>query len=400
MKVLWFSNKELISSVVNSSGTWLSTMANNLSDHSEIEIVNITEADTHDIQTKSASRMVEYVLPKFRLSKGGLPSISNIEKIKAIVENEHPDIIHVWGVEKYWGLLFARKHIIGYHTILDIQGVLEACDIFYKGELSFHNFLKEMNFFDALYAYGFVYLQKLRMHKRIKNENEIIKSFSNIGYQSEWVRNWVFYKNPSAKLYKSYISVRSEFCNPSTKWKIDNPKTRVTIVASGISYKRLDVAIKAFNIIHNIYPDIQLSIVGYKPDHRGFSRCLTSLIQNYRLNKSIECLGNLQAGKIIDLYKKSYCSIISSSVESYSVVLAESIAYGIPCVVSYAGALPEFKNRCSQLLYFPSGDFVTCANMIIHCIQQGCEIRELETISDLKVAENQLDVYKAIIKNQ
>ena len=95
MKVLWFSNKELISSVVNSSGTWLSTMANNLSDHSEIEIVNITEADTHDIQTKSASRMAEYVLPKFRLGKDGLPSISNIEKIKAIVENEHPDIIHV-----------------------------------------------------------------------------------------------------------------------------------------------------------------------------------------------------------------------------------------------------------------------------------------------------------------
>ena len=126
----------------------------------------------------------------------------------------------------------------------------------------------------------------------------------------------------------------------------------------------------------------------------------TGTIKIGDLNDCIECLGNLQAGKIIDLYKKSYCSIISSSVESYSVVLAESIAYGIPCVVSYAGALPEFKNRCSQLLYFPSGDFVTCANMIIRCIQHGCEIRELETISDSKVAENQLDVYKAIIKNQ
>ena len=397
MKVLWFSNKELISSVVNSSGTWLSTMANKLSGHSEIEIVNITEADTHDIQTKSASRMVEYVLPKFRLGKDGLPSISNIEKIKAIVENEHPDIIHVWGVEKYWGLLFARKHIIGYHTILDIQGVLEACDIFYKGELSFHSFLREMKFFDALYAYGFVYLQKLRMHKRIKNENEIIKSFSNIGYQSEWVRNWVVYKNPKAKLFKSYISVRSEFCNPSKKWKINDSKSYITIVATGISYKRLDVAIKAFNIIHNIYPDLHLSIVGYKPDHRGFSRYLTSLIKNYHLNGLVECHGNLQADKIIELYSKSYCSIISSSVESYSVVLAESIAYGIPCVVSYAGALPEFQKRCGQLLYFPSGDYVTCANMIIHCIRHGFEIRELAANSDSQVADNQIRVYNEII---
>lgn len=400
MKVLWFSNKELLTKIVNSSGTWLYTMANNLSAQSEIEIVNITEANTHEIQTKTASRIVEYVLPKFKLGKDGLPSKSNIEKIKAIVEKEHPDIIHVWGVEKYWGLLFAQKHITGYHTILDIQGVLEACDIFYKGELSFQDVLREMKFFNALYAYGFVYLQKIRMRKRVKNENEIIKSFSNIGYQSEWVRNWVAYKNPLAKLYKSYISVRPEYCNPSTKWKIDNPKNRITIVASGISYKRLDVAIKAFNIIHNIYPDIQLSIVGYKPDHRGFSRYLTSLIKNYRLNDCIECLGNLQAGKIIDLYNKSYCSIISSSVESYSVVLAESIAYGIPCVVSYAGALPEFQDRCSQLLYFPSGDFVTCANMIMRCIQQGCEIRELETISDSKVVENQMNVYNAIINNR
>lgn len=399
MKVLWFSNKELLTSIVNSSGTWLSTMANNLSANSEIEIVNITEANTHEIQTKTASRIVEYVLPKFRLGKDGLPSESNIETIKAIVEKEHPDIIHVWGVENYWGLLFARKHIIGYHTILDIQGVLEACDVFYKGELSFQNFIREMKFFDALYAYGFVYLQKIRMSKRVKNENEIIKSFSNIGYQSEWVRNWVAYKNPLAKLYKSHISVRPEFCKPSTKWEINTAKNSITIVASGISYKRLDVAIKAFNIIHNIYPEIHLSIVGYKPDHRGFSRYLTALIKNYRLNEFIECHGNLPADKITELYNKSYCSIITSSVESYSMVLAESIAYGIPCVVSYAGAMPEFEKTCDQLLYFPPGDFVTCANMIIRCIQQDCEIRELETIPDSKVVENQVNVYKSIINN-
>ena len=93
MKVLWFSNKELLTSIVNSSGTWLSTMANNLSGHSEIEIVNITEADTHDIQTKSASRMAEYVLPKFRLGKDGLPSESNIETIKAIVEKSYTELV-------------------------------------------------------------------------------------------------------------------------------------------------------------------------------------------------------------------------------------------------------------------------------------------------------------------
>ena len=400
MKVLWFSNKELLSSIVNSSGTWLSTMANNLSVYPEIEIVNITEANTHAIQKKTTSRIAEYILPKFRLGKDGLPKVSNIKIIKDIVEKEHPDIIHVWGVEKYWGLLFARKHIVGYRTILDIQGVLEACEIFYKGELSLHRFLREMKLFEALYAYGFVYLQKLRMYQRVKYENEIINSFTNIGCQSEWVRNWIAYKNPTAKLLQSYISVRPEFCNPLTKWKKDNLKSHITIVASGISYKRLDVAINAFSIVHNLFPNIRLSIVGYKPDHRGFSRYLTSLINNYHLNEFIECHGKLQANQIVDLYCKSYCSIISSSVESYSVVLAESIAYGIPCVVSYAGALPEFENKSRQLLYFPSGDFVTCANKIIRCIQHDFEISESDTISDSKVAENQMCVYNEIQNRQ
>lgn len=399
MKVLWFSNKELITSIVDSSGTWLSTMAHNLSVTPNIEIVNITEADQNDIHTKTAFGIVEYVLPKFRLNNNGLPSLSKIKIIKDIVDKECPDIIHVWGVEKYWGLLFARKYIIRYHTILDIQGVLEACDIFYKGELSLHNFLREMNAFEALYAYGFVCIQKFRMHQRVKYENEIINSFSNIGYQSKWVKNWVTYKNPTAKLFKSFISVRSEFCNSLTKWEKDNLKSHITIVASGISYKRLDVVIKAFKIIHNIYPNIRLAIVGYKPDHRGFSRYLTSLIKNYQLNEFIECHGNLQADKIIELFDKSYCSIIPSSIESYSMVLAESIAYGIPCVVSYAGAMPEFQTKCNQLLYFPSGDFVTCANMIIRCIHHGFEIRELDAISDLKVVENQINVYKSIIND-
>ena len=135
-----------------------------------------------------------------------MPSYNNIKSIIEIVNKECPDIIHIWGVENYWGLLISKGYIKPKISLLEIQGVLEACYDFYMQDLCFDNFKSTMNLLKALYSYSFVLLQKKRMKSRIRQENEIIQAFDNIAYQSEWVKNWIRYKNPKAKLFESKIN--------------------------------------------------------------------------------------------------------------------------------------------------------------------------------------------------
>lgn len=396
MKILWFSNKELLSSISNSSGTWILTMGHNLAKSGRVELVNITEGHVPNIVVRRDENIVEYVLPKFKLRRG-MPSLSNVSKIRKIVDVENPDLIHVWGVEKYWGLLFSRNHISGYTCLLDIQGILETCSMYYMGELSYLSFREVMPFLDALYSYSFVLLQKHRMNRRVPMENEIIKWFDNIGVQSEWVRSWVKTKNPSARLFDSLISTRKDF--QSASWNRNSTKDSIVIIASEAPYKRLDVAIKAFSLVHSKYPDIRLDVVGYRPNPvKGFSRYISSLISNLHLSSSVRYMGNLSSLEMVEVMQHAYCSIVPSSVESYSMVLAESLSMGVPCVASYAGAMPEYINKSNNLSCFPSGDYVVCAERILSLIEgneNGCD--NFQAPTDMDVTDNQIKIYSSLL---
>ena len=51
------------------------------------------------------------------------------------MEDSKPDIIHIWGVESYWGLLTARGFVRG-NVLLEIQGIRETCARVFYGGLS------------------------------------------------------------------------------------------------------------------------------------------------------------------------------------------------------------------------------------------------------------------------
>ena len=51
------------------------------------------------------------------------------------MESFSPDLIHVWGTEKFWGLLTARDFIRG-NVLLEMQGLKRAIAKYYEGGLT------------------------------------------------------------------------------------------------------------------------------------------------------------------------------------------------------------------------------------------------------------------------
>lgn len=390
MKVLWFSNKRLTETDIKSSGSWLISMSSSIS--KEIELYNITQVrGPNNIRQYERNGIKEWVLPHYHL-RNGLPSKKHINEILSIIKEIKPDVIHIWGTESYWGLLpFENCEA---KVLLDIQGVLYACYDMYLGGLNVEDFFCTQNLIDALYSYFYIKLQKYRMGKRAKYERAIINKINNISYQSEWVLNKLKAIHFYNKNYiETRISVRKEFFDNVSTWKYGHYNRLVTVV-SPQSYKGIHTTIKAFWLVHKVQPTIRLSIIGNIKGKSGYPLFINALINKLDLADFVDFRGALNANEMINEFLKSDCIINSSYVESYSLVMAESMMIGIPSVVSFSGAMVELaKNEESALFYTP-GDYVECSSKVMRIIQNK-DVASFISANASKMAYRRNDILSA-----
>lgn len=90
--------------------------------------------------------------------------------------------------------------------------------------------------------------------------------------------------------------------------------------------KRVDRLIEAFSLISSKYPDWHIDIYGEGVDKAHINQ----LIQNYGLSNKITICPPIRT--IYEEYRKSQFLVLSSDSESFSLVIIEAMACGIPVV--------------------------------------------------------------------
>lgn len=378
-------------------------MSKLLADKEEYQLYNITEdSDVASVIRKNDGSISEWVIPKKR-KQGKLPHKIQL-LISSLIEEIAPDIIHVWGTELLLGII-PLKFNNNDRLLLDMQGVLSSCYDAYMGDLHFEDFWHSQPWLHALYSFSFIKIQKYRMWKRINNERYILRNYPNISVQSKWVENRVLLYGPHANIFHSPISLRDEFIKNAGCWNYDTPKQIITI-GSEQAYKGIHVTIKAFRIIKKTYPNIVLKIVGNYNFKKGYGMYLLDLIKHEGVEGSVIFTGSLNEREMIDELTNSACCINSSFVESYSLVLAEAMIIGVPCVVSYSGAMVELGDNKSLSFYTPN-DFIQCATKALE-IMNSKDIAMKMSEESVKLAvkrngsesaiEQQLSIYNSLLK--
>jgi glycosyltransferase involved in cell wall biosynthesis len=261
MIILWFSNIEITQNI-SSTGTWIYTMANALVDSGKIELINITEGNVSELEYRDNGKLKQWIIPKSKL-RNGLPNIFIIKEIVELVNQIKPDVVHIWGTENYWGLLFSRGMVKG-NVIIDIQGLKFIWYKYFFSGLSYFDILKCIAFKDLLKPQFSIFGRVNSFKKWGEYELEIIKSIPHIGVQSNWVRAQISYINPEATLFTSKIQLRKPFLTKK-KWERDNSDHfRIfTSTSAVLSYKGLHVLIEATNILKKKYIGVKLVIDGY-----------------------------------------------------------------------------------------------------------------------------------------
>ena len=412
ISVIWFSNCVLSNSLSNASGSWLFSMSHLLNETKKVRLVNIAiDCKVRTIEHKKITdTFEEYVLPQWRLNKFGLPSREHIKSIEELCKYINPDIIHVWGVENYFCRIVPNFNISS-KQLLEIQGLRNTCAQVYYGDLTTKELLKCMAPRDFIFPLLSIFSQKRTFQKLGNEDLKVLSNYDYISTQSDWVRAQLNgYSN--AYIYETKMSIRREFLEQS-KWNYprSNEISLFWCSATLFPYKSFQTVIKALKVLKNDYPNIKLYVAGnIKPKRNfllsGYYKYIKRLINSYNLNDNVVYVGSLNPTSMIDLMSKCICSVQTSYVESYSLALAESMALGLPSVVSYAGAMPELAIDNVSGLFYQPGDYMACAYKIKKLISnpkfaENISVesyrRARQMSSEELVVSKQLEIYNSIL---
>lgn len=166
-------------------------------------------------------------------------------------------------------------------------------------------------------------------HNHHHNNKKYIKEIksSTIGLDA-----FVVVSEKLADFYKDILNCKV-YGIPNFLDDIINKKTDLNI-NSLISVGRLSEEkgfvdlIKTFKYVNDMLPDAVLNIVGDGQERKNVEKA----IRFYGLKDNIVLHGYQSQDYINDLYQHSSLYLMTSYTESFGLVLAESMSYGVPCV--------------------------------------------------------------------
>jgi glycosyltransferase involved in cell wall biosynthesis len=408
MRVLWLSNAVFTGEELQTTGTWLGPLAEALLASGDVVLGNISEGKVPGATRRDCGAVTQWVVPRATLSpRDGLPPAYVVAQVLDAIEEFAPDLVHVWGVENYWGLLTARR-LVKRRALLEMQGLRGAYAKVYTGGLNPKEQRACIGLKEVIRRTTLSRGQR-RFAEWGRFENEMLLAHSHIDTQSEWMEAQVRSANPGCHTYHTDLVLRPQF-SCSHPWKDSSSHALLCVAAYPVPYKGIHVALRAAAILKSRFPKVSLRIAGelQRPGIRrdGYARWLDRLASRLNIRENVEWLGPLASDGLIEHMHACGAMIVPSYAENCCTAMQEGMMIGIPIVASYAGGLPSLAEDGESALFFPTGDDVACAWMTARLLVDhrlaGSISRNARTLSlarnnPARVAERQVQIYREVL---
>ena len=361
MKVLWFTNVPLPAVMKKAglkkagSGHWMTRLAEELNKFDDIQLAVVTSYAGVEDLSFTQDKIVYYLLgqPK-RFSILRYRPI-DIKKAAICLQEFRPDVIHIHGTERYYGMLKMLGHI-QVPVIISLQGILGPYSTYsnWFGSLSPTQVLLSTRLSELLMGLGLLWGYK-EIRKAAIREREMCKYTDAFLGRTQWDASLAHMLNPKAKYFHVGEILRNEFLE--SKWDISKVKRHsILFTNAGHPRRGTEVLLEAVKILKRDIPDIQLRLAGHISTRSGYGRFLRKLIKESGLADCVNLLGYLNASEMTQELSAAHVFAIASYLENSPNTLAEAMVVGVPCVASYVGGIPSMiENRQTGLL-FPAGD--------------------------------------------
>jgi glycosyltransferase involved in cell wall biosynthesis len=286
----------------------------------------------------------------------------DLDRCVELVRERDPDIIHIHGTERFYGLMAARN-LISTPCVISLQGLLGPYLPTFFGALSAGDLWRSHTLLELATMRGLFGLHR-GFERAARQEREILIGAESFMGRTDWDRAHVRCSNSKANYYHVGEVLRQTF--REHRWDIDQCERHTVIFTNAGEPRRgTEVLLRAMLTVRREFPDAKLRLAGQIGTRRGYDRFLRRMIAESGLSQTVEFLGYLDGSAMARELCCAHVFAISSYVENSPNSLCEAMQVGLPCVATYTGGIPSLVDHGRTGLLFPTGDAALLADMIL-----------------------------------
>lgn len=283
--------------------------------------------------------------------------IENTARYLKIIEDFRPDVIHIFGSENDFGLIYAHTQI---PVVIHIQGCMPP----------YHNALFPVGLskWDFIFGkglslnYRFIGLRSDgAFRKAAEREIRIIQNCKYFMGRTEWDKRLIDLFNPQATYFHCEEALRDSFIQGTAKWEYPtSDKKIITSVISRPWYKGCDLILKTAALLKRFTDiDFEWRVYGI-PEMRFYEA-------KYKIKAkdvNVKVMGTASKEELVEALCKTNCYVHTSYIDNSPNSLCEAQILGVPILATHVGGISSLiDDGCSGIL-FPANAPYTAASLI------------------------------------
>ena len=358
MRILWFTNDPLpavlrrVGIAEGGTGHWIPSLLDRVRriPGLQFETVTVTQGLKDDTFEEDGIRHHVIGQPKYQSFFSHKQR--DLDRCIDLVRQRAPDLIHIHGTERFFGLLAARK-LIATPCVISLQGLLGPYLPAFFGALSPMEIWRSHRLIELATRRGLLW--RYRDYTiGARQEREIMIGAQAFMGRTDWDRAHVQSLNPSANYYHVGELLRPSF--EDTRWDVKQcDRHTVIFTNAGEPRRGTETLLQAMLIVRREFPDARLLLAGHIGNRRGYDRFLLRTIKEKGLSDTVRFLGYLDADAMTREISRAHAFAISSFIENSPNSLCEAMRAGLPCVACMPEGFRAWWTMAAPDSYFPVG---------------------------------------------
>ena len=336
-------------------GHWVTELAHHVIGAGDIELGIATAYPGLSEARFQEGRVRYFVIPQPRRLSAFAMRKTDLRKCIAVIEEFNPDLIHIHGSERLYGLVkvAARTPV---PMLVSLQGLLGSFSParHFFGTLSLREIMQSIRLLELPAKLGLVW-QYLDARRGARREATILATADGFLGRTEWDRAQSQTFNPAAPYFHVGEILRPAFY--ANQWSLQNcERFSLIYTNAGHPSRGTENLLAAIAFLRREFPKIQLRLAGRISTRSGYGRFIRKRIRRLELSNCVELLGYIDDAAMATELLRAHVFAITSYIENSPNSLAEAMLTGLPCVASFVGGIPSMVQDEDTGLLYPVDD--------------------------------------------
>ena len=294
-----------------------------------------------------------------------------------IIEDFKPDMIHVWGSEAQFGLVWKITDV---PVILHQQGIInQYFNAFLPANMSWSNYGNR-----GIIAKLKAMIAKRRWESSAYREKEIMRGVRAVLGRTEWDKEVSHCLNPSVKYFHTDEILRDAFYSP-TKRRLPEKATIVTTISSA-PYKGYDMVLKTAKILKR---DLNMDFV-WKCYGDIEPKWIEKFVGIKHEDVNVELCGVVDSQQLQEAESNATLYFHPSYIDNSPNSLCEAQMMSLPVVATFVGGIPSLIDNGIDGFLIPAND----------PYQAACHIEKLANDKELNITMGEKARDKAMKRHE